>query len=80
MGYVVSMKDIKKYEVLKQLVDKQIKGYEAASLLGYSQVHTCLSADRYPGLSKSYLNVVLRACSGRRYPHHARYPLISKNR
>ena len=61
MEYVVSMKDIKKYEVLKQLVDKQIKGYEAASLLGYSQVHTCLSADRYPGLSKGYLNVALRA-------------------
>lgn len=39
MEYIVSMKDIKKYEVLKQLVDKQIKGYEAASLLGYSQVH-----------------------------------------
>lgn len=39
MEYIVSMKDIKKYEVLKQLVDKQIKGYEAASLLGCSQVH-----------------------------------------
>ena len=39
MEYIVKMKDIKKYEVLQQLINKQIKGYEAASLLGYSQVH-----------------------------------------
>jgi len=54
MEYIVKMKDIKKYEVLQQLIKKEIKGYEAASLLGYSQVHTCLSADRYPGLNRSF--------------------------
>ena len=32
MGYIVTMKDIKKYEVLQQLVNKHIKGYQAASL------------------------------------------------
>jgi len=39
MEYVVTMKDIKKYEVLQQLIQRQIKGYQAASLLGYTQVH-----------------------------------------
>lgn len=39
MEYIVTMKDIKKYEVLQQLINNQIKGYQAASLLGYSQVH-----------------------------------------
>jgi regulator of replication initiation timing len=39
MEYIVSMKDIKKYEILQQLINKQIKGYQAASFLGYSQVH-----------------------------------------
>jgi len=33
------MKDIKKYEILQQLINKQIKGYQAAQLLGYSYVH-----------------------------------------
>jgi hypothetical protein len=33
------MKDIKKYEILQQLINKQIKGYQSASLLGYTQVH-----------------------------------------
>jgi len=39
MEYIVKMKDIKKYEVLQQLIKKEIKGYEAASLLGYTRVH-----------------------------------------
>jgi len=39
MEYIITMKDIKKYEILRQLIDKQVKGYQAASLLGYSQVH-----------------------------------------
>lgn len=29
MGYIVTMKDIKKYEVLQQLIKKEIKGYKA---------------------------------------------------
>jgi hypothetical protein len=37
--YIISMKDIKKYEILQQLINKQIKGYQATSILGYSYVH-----------------------------------------
>lgn len=33
------MKDIKKYEILQQFISKQIKGYQAASFLGYHPVH-----------------------------------------
>lgn len=33
------MKDIKKLEILQQLINKQIKGYQAAYLLGYHYVH-----------------------------------------
>jgi len=40
MEYIVKMKDIKKYEVLQQLINKQIKGYEVASLSGLSQVRS----------------------------------------
>lgn len=36
---IITMKDIKKYEILHQLINKQIKGYETAQLLGYSYVH-----------------------------------------
>jgi len=39
MEYIISMKDIKKYEVLKQLINKEIKGAEAAGLLGFTRVH-----------------------------------------
>ena len=39
MNYIITMKDIKKIEILQQVIDKKIKGYEAASLLGYTQVH-----------------------------------------
>lgn len=35
----VKMKDIRKYEVLKGVLEKRIKGYQAAQLLGYSKVH-----------------------------------------
>ena len=35
----VTMKDIRKYEVLKEVLEKRIKGYQAAQLLGYSKVH-----------------------------------------
>ena len=37
--YIVTMRDIKKYEVLEQLINKKIKRCEAAILLGYSEVH-----------------------------------------
>lgn len=35
----VTMKDIRKYEVLKEVLEKRIKGYQAAQLLGYTEVH-----------------------------------------
>lgn len=37
--YIVTMRDIKKYEVIERLVNKEIKRNEAAILLGYSEVH-----------------------------------------
>lgn len=39
MEYHLNMKDIKKYDILKQIVAKQIKGIQAAVLLGYHPVH-----------------------------------------
>lgn len=35
----VTMKDLRKYEVLKEVLEKRIKGYQAAQLLGYTKVH-----------------------------------------
>jgi len=37
--FEVSMKDLRKHEVLKDVLEKRIKGYEAAQILGYSKVH-----------------------------------------
>lgn len=39
MNYHLTMKDVKKYEILKQVTAKQLKGAEAAALLGYHPVH-----------------------------------------
>ena len=39
MEYHLTMKDVKKYEILKQVTAKQLKGTEAAVLLGYHPVH-----------------------------------------
>ena len=39
MEYHLTMKDVKKYEILKQVITKQLKGREAAVLLGYHPVH-----------------------------------------
>lgn len=39
MRYHLTMKDVKKYEILKQVTAKQIKGTQAAVLLGYHPVH-----------------------------------------
>jgi hypothetical protein len=47
------MKDIKKYIVYQQLINKQIKGYQAASLLGYISLHIS-------GLKQRVLNYGLR--------------------
>jgi len=35
----ITMRDLMKYEVLQQLIKGEIKGYQAASLLGYTKVH-----------------------------------------
>lgn len=37
--FEVTMKDLRKQEVLKEVLGKRIKGYQAAQLLGYSTVH-----------------------------------------
>ena len=39
MEHHLTMKDIKKYDILKQVADNQIKGTQAAALLGYHPVH-----------------------------------------
>ena len=35
MEYHLTMKDVKKYEILKQVIAKELKGKEAALLPGY---------------------------------------------
>lgn len=40
MAYIVTMKDIKKFDVFNQLINNQITGYQAADILGYTHVHT----------------------------------------
>ena len=39
MEYHLIMKDVKKYEILKQVITKHLKGTKAALLLGYHPVH-----------------------------------------
>lgn len=39
--YIVTMKDIQKYKVLKDVLDKKIKGIQAALILGVHPVHIC---------------------------------------
>lgn len=39
MDYHFSMKDIKKYDILKQVIAKELKGIQAAVLLDYHPVH-----------------------------------------
>jgi hypothetical protein len=39
--YVVTMKDIQKYRVLKDVLEKKIRGIQAALILGVTPVHLC---------------------------------------
>ena len=39
MNFIVTMKDIKRFQVIDQLVNKQITGYQAADVLGITHVH-----------------------------------------
>lgn len=39
MEYYLTMKDVKKYEILKQVIAKELKNKEAALLLRYHPVH-----------------------------------------
>jgi len=39
MAYIITMQDIKKFEVLNQLINNQITGHEAADILGSTNVH-----------------------------------------
>ena len=39
MTFIVTMKDIKRFQIINQLVSKQITGYQAAEILGITHVH-----------------------------------------
>jgi len=39
MTFIVTMKDIKRFQVINQLINKQITGYQAADVLGITHVH-----------------------------------------
>ncbi len=39
MTYIITMQDIKKFEVLNQLINNQITGYQALDILGIANVH-----------------------------------------
>jgi len=39
MIFIVTMKDIKKFEIINQLINNQITGYQAADILGLTHVH-----------------------------------------
>ena len=39
MAYIVTMKDLKKFDVFNQLINNQITGYQAADILGLTHVH-----------------------------------------
>jgi hypothetical protein len=39
MSHIITMQDLKKIQILNQLINKQITGYLAASILGLTQVH-----------------------------------------
>ena len=39
MVYIVTMKDIKKFDVFNQLINNQITGYQAADILGSTDVY-----------------------------------------
>lgn len=55
--YIVTMKDIQKYRVLKDVLDKKIKGIQAALILGITPVHLCRLKQR---LLKDGFNGLLR--------------------
>lgn len=53
--YIVTMKDIQRFKVLKDLTDKKITGMQAALILGITPVHVCRLKRRFiesgaPGL------------------------------
>lgn len=39
MVYIVTMKDLKKFEIFNQLINNQITGYQAANILGLTHIH-----------------------------------------
>lgn len=70
MEYHLTMKDIKKYDILKQVVAKQIKGAQAAVLLGYHPVH--ISRMKHRIISSGGIQGILRPKlpSNRKLPDH----------
>lgn len=57
----VTMKELKKIEVIKRLVRKEIKGVEAALLLGYHVVHISRLKKRY--LENGELGLIRKNCT-----------------
>jgi hypothetical protein len=39
MTFIVTMKDIKRFQIINQLINKQITGFQAAAILGITHVH-----------------------------------------
>ena len=85
-SFEVTMKDIKKYEVLKDVLENRIKGYQAAQLLGYTKVHISrlkkrLQKNGFKGLlrpkkpSVDLKHQVSPAYQLRRYAYTAKLPL-----
>lgn len=50
MNYHLTMKDVKKYEIIKQVIAGQLKNTEAARLLNYHPVHICRLKQRIKAL------------------------------
>lgn len=74
--FYITMKDIRKYEVLQQLIKGEIKGYQAASLLGYTQVHISRLKKRLQnGGFESLLRP--RQLSTRKIPHALTQKIVS---
>ena len=56
MEYYFTMKDQRKIEIIRQVVNKEIRGVEAAIILGYTKVHVSRLKQKYikMGESKPY--------------------------
>ena len=60
MEYIVKMKDIKKYEVLQQLIKKENKGYYGGLHVNISQEQENTQIER--ALKELDINLILETC------------------